>query len=258
MYKNKRIDDFFKQSTLNFSPSSSPFPSNLIEKSSSNTNEKHCFECGMTFKYNDSKSIELHSTFHNKQNDKVLKYSQLKFKNDKTIQSYVDGKIIVIDSIISSKNSIDRVKSILDYVDLQLGISESKENQTKKSIKICKYYLFVCNLTNQIVGFCQAIPIKRAYRINYINKNEFTFFINDDDESKGEDALCGINRIWVSSNQRRKGIASRLLDSVCFDFLFNRTLSPSELAFSDPTQFGQMLARKHSKTDHFLVFSNYN
>lgn len=43
-----------------------------------------------------------------------------------------------------------------------------------------------------------------------------------------EQALCGISRIWVFSMARRKGIATRMLDTVRYDCSLSRTFVVSK------------------------------
>lgn len=67
-------------------------------------------------------------------------------------------------------------------------------------------------------------------------------------------AICGINRIWVSSHHRRRKIASRLLDAIRDRFIYACKLELSDLAFSQPTGDGKALARQYLGTDRFLVY----
>ncbi|KAF9153651.1 N-acetyltransferase esco2 [Linnemannia schmuckeri] len=67
-------------------------------------------------------------------------------------------------------------------------------------------------------------------------------------------AICGISRIWVSSQHRRQKIASRMLDAVRERFIYACKLETKDLAFSQPTGDGKALARRYLGTDRFLVY----
>ncbi|KAF9353613.1 N-acetyltransferase esco2 [Mortierella sp. NVP85] len=67
-------------------------------------------------------------------------------------------------------------------------------------------------------------------------------------------AICGINRIWVSTHHRRHKVASRLLDAVRDRFVYACKLEKTDLAFSQPTGDGKALARQYLGTDKFLVY----
>ena len=66
--------------------------------------------------------------------------------------------------------------------------------------------------------------------------------------------ICGINRIWVSSQHRRQRIASRMLDAVRERFIYACKLETKDLAFSQPTGDGKALARQYLGTNRFLVY----
>lgn len=67
-------------------------------------------------------------------------------------------------------------------------------------------------------------------------------------------AICGINRIWVSSQHRRQKIASRMLDAVRERFIYACKLETKDLAFSQPTGDGKALARQYLGIERFLVY----
>jgi N-acetyltransferase len=87
-------------------------------------------------------------------------------------------------------------------------------------------------------------------------------------------ASCGISRIWTAQSTRRKGVASRLVDSMRFvlnfkakldiilhlasvlreNFLSYKTLAVEEIAFSSPSVSGREFAAKYTGNPCFLVF----
>ncbi|KAK6145744.1 hypothetical protein DH2020_022564 [Rehmannia glutinosa] len=157
--------------------------------------------------------------------------------------------------------------------------------------KHCKVYLFISS--QRISGCLVAEPIKKAYRILSSSKDEnsnlsakekrrnpttlqfggvslqreivkrnsvkspeegsFDGVILSEDEA--QPAVCGIRAIWVTPSNRRKHIASNLLDaarkSFCADLILNRT----QLAFSQPTSLGKALILSYTRTGSFLVYT---
>uniref|UniRef100_A0A2N9G927 N-acetyltransferase ESCO acetyl-transferase domain-containing protein n=1 Tax=Fagus sylvatica TaxID=28930 RepID=A0A2N9G927_FAGSY len=71
-------------------------------------------------------------------------------------------------------------------------------------------------------------------------------------------AVCGIRAIWVTPSNRRKHIASQLLDAVRTSFCMGFVLERSQLAFSQPTSAGNALASNHIGTGSFLVYKISN
>lgn len=217
-----------------------------------------CQKCGMVYNSNSNEDEQTHAKYHRTdraEKEKMLNYSSSS-KHEKIVQTYLDGgKCVVLQWGIDSTQALAKALQILDYVDEQLGINEPRMDSNQfnpRNIKnLTKFYMYVSN--GKIVGFCLAEPITVAHRISYVSTTGFTY-----DETKGEKASCGISRIWVSEAMRRRGIATRLLDCVCSNFLYVVKLEPGELAFSDPTEFGQALAKSYVRADSFLVYNQQN
>lgn len=62
-------------------------------------------------------------------------------------------------------------------------------------------------------------------------------------------------RIWVAATCRRKGIATKMLDSVQENFALTE-LDKQKVAFSSPTSEGAKLATKWFARSDFLVYIN--
>ncbi|KAL4599475.1 hypothetical protein ACB092_11G129900 [Castanea dentata] len=73
-------------------------------------------------------------------------------------------------------------------------------------------------------------------------------------ENEGVPAVCGIRAIWVTPSNRRKHIASQLLDAVRMNFCMGSVLELSQLALSQPTSAGKALASNYFSTGSFLVY----
>ncbi|KAL2345296.1 hypothetical protein Fmac_006581 [Flemingia macrophylla] len=67
-------------------------------------------------------------------------------------------------------------------------------------------------------------------------------------------AACGIRAIWVTPSNRRKGIATQLLDAARKSFCAGLELEHSQLAFSQPTSAGKALATSYTGTASFLAY----
>ncbi|KAJ1651800.1 hypothetical protein IWQ61_007719 [Dispira simplex] len=68
------------------------------------------------------------------------------------------------------------------------------------------------------------------------------------------EATCGISRVWVAPRFRRRHIAHHLLDAVCQFFVYGLTIPRRQLAFSQPTTQGILLAKSFTKRLDFLVY----
>ncbi|KAH7512247.1 protein CHROMOSOME TRANSMISSION FIDELITY 7 [Ziziphus jujuba] len=77
-------------------------------------------------------------------------------------------------------------------------------------------------------------------------------------EKEAVPAVCGIRSIWVSPANRRKHIATQLLDAVRKSFCLGYVLERSQLAFSQPTSAGKALASNYVGVGSFLVYKSNN
>ena len=286
-----RKDQPFKQLTLNFA--SSPKAASSVASSPQLNKDgfaQQCKVCHMFYNPHERQDAQMHTKYHNEfTHSSLLKYSSSgpstanskrrvgAKKNEKLVQQYVDGKCVVIENGVDSNQAVSKALAMLDYVDQQLGIKELDKSvsgrvskmlfkneplKVSKDLKLdsrkaasYKFYLFVCSMTNRIVGFCLAEQIDKAFEIQPLSatREAGTFSY---DESKPFEAVCGISRIWVAEPMRRKHVASRLLDCVRMNFLYIYTLAKNQLAFSDPTQLGQTLARAYLGDERFLVYNS--
>lgn len=217
-----------------------------------------CSECDLFYNPYDKEDKKLHARLH-QEHESAIKYSSL--KGEKTVESFSPQfKCIVIEAGLDSKQSISKALQILDYVDSQLGINERKFNKKEQPEKIkegTKFYLYVSILNKKVVGFCMSEHVQKAYEISYLESHEnnsasFTY----NENLPAHNIFCGVSRIWVASSMRRQGIATKLMDCLRLNFLYFKSLELKDIAFSDPTYFGQAFAKKYFNTNAFLIYNN--
>nr|GLL46092.1 protein CHROMOSOME TRANSMISSION FIDELITY 7-like [Ipomoea trifida] len=75
-------------------------------------------------------------------------------------------------------------------------------------------------------------------------------------EKEAVPALCGIRAIWVTPSNRRKHIASYLLDAARKSFCNGQVLLRSELAFSQPTSVGKVFISSYTSSSSFFVYTS--
>lgn len=64
----------------------------------------------------------------------------------------------------------------------------------------------------------------------------------------------GISRIYTVRNFRRLGIASKLLDTACLDFIYGYEIPKSLVAWSQPSYSGSKLLISWNSEQEFLTF----
>jgi GNAT superfamily N-acetyltransferase len=113
-----------------------------------------------------------------------------------------------------------------------------------------KVYLYIRG--SKCVGACLAERIWEAYVVlDQHDASEQACQLASTAQSSSisistasDPAILGISRIWTSAEHRKQGIATRLLESARSNFLYGWTVEQEQVAFSQPTESGQNLARK--------------
>ncbi|TYH02732.1 hypothetical protein ES288_A09G164300v1 [Gossypium darwinii] len=159
--------------------------------------------------------------------------------------------------------------------------------------KLCKVYLFISS--QRIAGCLVAEPIKEAFEVlsypvgerqdgaiakrrSNPSKLQFGEIVLEREvikrapsevlhenhtgailcKKEAVHAVCGIRAIWVTPSNRRKGIATQLLEAVRKSFSNGYVTEKSLLAFSQPSSDGQALASNYIGTRSFLVYKTGN
>ncbi|GJP60239.1 hypothetical protein CLOP_g17450 [Closterium sp. NIES-67] len=68
-------------------------------------------------------------------------------------------------------------------------------------------------------------------------------------------AVCGVRAIWVHPAHRRRGIATEMMKALSRSFAYACTLTPSAIAFSQPTDAGRAFAAAFCHPKPFLVYT---
>ncbi|KAL0698160.1 hypothetical protein Bca4012_054282 [Brassica carinata] len=152
--------------------------------------------------------------------------------------------------------------------------------------KHCKVYLLVSS--QRISGCLVAEPIKEAFKLiapfddkrqlkkessspsttihfgNIVLQREASKRCRESDdrldnraivcEEEAKPAVCGVRAIWVSPSNRRKGLATQLLDTARERFSSGCVLEKSQLAFSQPSSLGRAFGSNYFGTSSFLVY----
>ena len=234
------------------SPSNSPVSSKkeqmFLDLGQKNFGHITCPTCNMVYTSAQPEDEAYHIKFHHK----VI--SALRFKGWKTervVEHFDDGRVIVIlpRDLQSHLKKVDSVRSVVDD---ELGFS----SETSLRMQESKTYLFIAD--KKVVGCVVAVVIQEAFALlpcptsgDKVESSEPGAWCCS---SAPVRAQCGISRVWVLQQYRRKKIATRILDCVRNDFMFGGVVSKDLLAFSDPTPLGKQLAESYCGTENFLVF----
>ncbi|KAK7907570.1 hypothetical protein WMY93_016182 [Mugilogobius chulae] len=214
----------------------------------------NCGSCGMVYSADNPEDNFQHSQFHQRFLD-AIRY--VGWKKERVVAEFWDGKIILV-MPEDPKYAIKKAEDVRQVADSELGFQQVALTRPA----LAKTYLFI-NSDRMVVGCLVAEPIRRAFRV-LVQADQEKDMTKDDFMERHrawccstvpEQAICGISRIWVFSLARRKGIATRMLDTVRSTFMYGSHLTKEEIAFSDPTPDGKLFATKYSNTPAFLVYN---
>lgn len=154
-------------------------------------------------------------------------------------------EIIRVDGGIASE--VARVEKLLEFVNKELDAPPSNnawKNQTQESIP---GYAFVVLVKGLAVGLCVTEPISDVQ-----HQGKWMVFRTQEIVPRQVNQLIrlGISRIWIAPKWRRLGLGNHLLEAVCKYLVHGLTLKPNEVAFSQPSSAGSLLAKNFNGVKH--------
>ncbi|XP_052777897.1 N-acetyltransferase ESCO2-like isoform X2 [Mya arenaria] len=209
-----------------------------------------CEVCGMVYTQAEPADETTHYNFHTS----VL--NALKFpgwKKEHLVREFMEtGDRVIMVTADDQKYATKKVEDINKIMGKELGFTEP----TLTFKPSYKAFLYISE-EKRVEGCCVCEPISQGYRVlpdqsqeSQHHPGQRPWYCSDSPEK----ASIGISRIWVFSQARRKGIASKLLDCVRLWALYGIEVPIELLAFSDPTPDGKILATKYTGTSSFLVY----
>ncbi|ESQ54050.1 hypothetical protein EUTSA_v10027115mg [Eutrema salsugineum] len=238
---------------------------------------RHCAECGATYAPGDESDEKNHQSFH-KNYMHGIPFKGWQNERAFTSSSFNKNRIVmVLDN--DSPAHRNKVQEVVKMMEVELGEDWILHQH-------CKVYLFISS--QRISGCLVAEPIKEAFKLiaphgderqlkkessspstsiqfgNIVLQREVSKRCRESEErvdngaivceEEAKPAVCGIRAIWVSPSNRRKGLATRLLDTTRKTFSNGCVLEKSQLAFSQPSSMGRAFGSKYFGTCSFFVY----
>ncbi|KAH0894831.1 hypothetical protein HID58_057260 [Brassica napus] len=243
---------------------------------------RHCVECGATYAPGDESDEKNHQSFHK---DYMNGIPFKGWQNERAFTSpSLDKNRVVMILENDSPAHRNKVQDVVTCEDD--GVQFFAFTAISRVTLFVQVYLFVSS--QRISGCLVAEPIKEAFKIiaplddKRLLKKErsspsTTIHFGDivlqrevskrcpesDDrldnraivcEEEAKPAVCGVRAIWVSPSNRRKGLATQLLDTARESFSNGCVLEKSQLAFSQPSSLGRAFGFNYFGTSSFLVY----
>lgn len=183
-----------------------------------------CSICGMVYKKGLKDDESSHKRFHDRYLNGI--YAPRVSKKEMIIES---GYSIISVSEKSSEKLIELVYKSIQRAECDLGTAPPLPQKWKCYMAYC---------SSSIIGFC-------------IIENNVNAFIEKEPSRK---VLCpiGILRFWVSPKNRRKGVATVMVDAARHNE--EKEIPKCMVAFSEPTDQGMLFAKNYCGTDPFIYY----
>ncbi|XP_076899138.1 protein CHROMOSOME TRANSMISSION FIDELITY 7-like [Bidens hawaiensis] len=247
---------------------------------------RNCKTCGLKFVPGDEQDTKLHKEYHKNYTHGI---GFKGWRNERVIdmQSLENGRIILVQNDDPPAH-VKKVEEVIKMMEMELGdgwifhkdckvylfISSSRVAGCLVAEPIKKAYRLISNsdeksdvvttpkegkLTSTILQFGSI-----SFQREVMRKNP-----SSSKESKPEDgllgaiicekdavpAVCGIRAIWVTPSNRRKHVATHLLEATRKSFCSGLVLEHGQLAFSQPTSAGKLLATSYTNAKSFLIYT---
>ncbi|XP_071688311.1 protein CHROMOSOME TRANSMISSION FIDELITY 7-like [Rutidosis leptorrhynchoides] len=252
---------------------------------------RNCKTCGFKFVPGDEEDAKLHKEFHKNYTHGI---GFKGWRNERVINtnSLENGRVIlVLDD--DPPAHMNKVQEVIKMMEMELGDGWIFHKQCKVYLFISSQRVAGCLVAEQIKKAYQLVSKSIAKSdLNTTTKKEgkltsTTLKFGDisfhreivrnnkassksktesDDaflgailcEKDAVSAVCGIRAIWVTPSNRRKHVATHLLEATRKSFCLGSILENSQLAFSQPTNAGKLLASSYTNSESFLVYTTSN
>jgi ESCO1/2 acetyl-transferase len=168
--------------------------------------------------------------------------------------SDANGRIVAVRQADDPKH-LERVTAVDEYVSMQLGSQISGSRSDVGHRIVMKGHgtqngangrnadwlalLYVSRNRRVIDGYVLSERVASACEVRLASDG---VAIASTNAAPLVGALCGVRRIWVAPNARRRGIASMLLDAARQNIVYAYHVPRSHVVFTTPTQVGALFA----------------
>lgn len=214
---------------------------------------KLCVTCGMMYS-----NGEINDELIHQQQCKQYKYgiTYNTYKNEHLVHTYsIHDRCIMIDSqhITNNQSLQNKLIDIITLVNGELG-GTAGSNQLQSNQLI---YLYISK--NKVVGVCIVQRLNAVQQLIDVYHMNVTIHTNKQTTAtisdKFNDAILGIDKIWVHQQHRRHRIAHKLIDCARETIEYGCIVPIHQIAFSQPTTDGQKLAINYTQSNIILTYT---
>ncbi|KAK9884026.1 hypothetical protein WA026_004960 [Henosepilachna vigintioctopunctata] len=196
-----------------------------------------CSQCKYVYNAGDPNDEAMHNNHHNATN--VLQFPG--WKNEHLVETFSNGSRIIQVMPTDSKVWIDKVKRVIEVINRDMGYFDMTFD-----IGASKVFLFILN--KNIIGCLVAERKTRGFKV--LNSQEEIDLCSTEEFA----VECGVSRIWVAPQFRKKRVATKLMDALKSHFMLGQLLKNCDIALSSPTTEGKLFAAKYFQTNNFFTY----
>ncbi|KAJ2780865.1 hypothetical protein GGI15_003396 [Coemansia interrupta] len=195
-----------------------------------------CAQCGMAYQRGRADDEQVHSAFHRS----WLRAQRSRLAWGADLDTPDAHGICLVDARVAPRRTVLRALDIVNLANEHLGaVRLSLEDLGRRGRKV-----FLRVSQGRVEGCVLAESISSGLRL-----------VGGSGVGRPVPAVCGISRVWVAPDARRRGVASGLVAAVCRGFVYGCPLDLGMLAFTQPTDDGRAFASRMFGRDDFLVYT---
>ncbi|PVU99003.1 hypothetical protein BB559_001069 [Furculomyces boomerangus] len=231
-----------------------------------------CIECKMKFQKGNLEDEAIHKKFHKNwisSNKNIIRwptYSSTINTKDEPAKNIIEIKDIPLQSydkliLVKSgckENLLKKALCVLNLVNTELNAVKHTLSDLKVSERATRHVVG-CVLTEKIdtdanIYIKSKEHMEKADFDSETKNNSFNNMSITESSIINKKPICGISRIWVAKTERRQGIGRLLINAVRKHFIYGTVLEPENIAFSQTTSKGNILALSTSKFGWYYIY----
>ncbi|KAM9992718.1 hypothetical protein ACTFIY_010170 [Dictyostelium cf. discoideum] len=234
----------------------------VIDAGQKNVGQMVCSKCKMLYSYGSKEDEAAHQSFCNGniQQQKVIIKN---WQSMKIVNTFPNGRSIIVvtkDNISNNSALSSKINLLKEIINIELGYaspsSSSNVNNNNNNNNNDndddddneeKLFLYL-DSNGRVLGCLIAERVEKGYKIESSSPTIQCSKVPTK-------ILCGINRIWVLPSSRKRGIASKLMESLASNMYYCYHLKKHEIATTQPSTTGLLFFNNYFKTNQFLLYN---
>ncbi|KAM9956527.1 hypothetical protein ACTFIR_003245 [Dictyostelium discoideum] len=236
----------------------------VIDAGQKNVGQMVCSKCKMLYSYGSKEDETAHQSFCNGniQQQKVIIKN---WQSMKIVNTFPNGRSIIVvtkDNISNNSALSSKINLLKEIINIELGYaspspspspSSNVNNNNNKNDNDDdddneeKLFLYL-DSNGRVLGCLIAERVEKGYKIVSSSPTIQCSKVPTK-------ILCGINRIWVLPSSRKRGIASKLMESLASNMYYCYHLKKHEIATTQPSTTGLLFFNNYFKTNQFLLYN---